>query len=277
MIECGVVLFFLQTKLTMALLLGIILMHVLIFLTAGVLFWQSIIASAGFVIIIKGLSASQLQSLFTLENMMTYNLIAFAILLLYPTKIAILRPNKLAWWDTPFSGRVQWIIKSAAGKLYGLYNDFMKPHDRAFGRIYGFSLIKRPVLYYHLGEVFSLSLRNDIVKTKGKKDGLAILSPIGRVYYDIEHEKDHDQLMERYVAFCRAHKPKRILPQMLKFLDPPGGLYYYWGGLPPFDFTDKIKEIRIQLIEQFFDGEDFKAISNETIKTLTFDLDHFDG
>jgi len=51
----------------------------------------------------------------------------------------------------------------------------------------------------------------------------------------------------------------------LSFLNPPGGQYYYWGDLPPFNHEEKVDEVEIHLIEKFFDGSDFIEIRNELI------------
>jgi len=269
LIECGVILLLFRSELAMALLVAIAVLHVSIFIFSGILFWQNILTAISFILLLASLSSSQANNLFSFSSLLSFHAILLILLLLYATPLAVIKPSKLAWWDTPFAGRVQWIIKGASGKLYGLYNNLLKPHERLFGRIYGHNIIDQPLLYYHLGEVFSFDLRNQIVGTRGDKGELMNLTiQSGSNHSDAKKRKDHDRLLQLYAQFIDQGKDPGILPHKLSFLSPPGGQYYYWGNFPRFNHEEKVEEVQVRLIENFFDGSDFIEIRNESIKTI---------
>ncbi|MEZ4886686.1 MAG: hypothetical protein R3E32_18300 [Chitinophagales bacterium] len=245
---------------------GIGMMHVFIFLSTGILFWEYIFTNLLLLSWIHVAGAELIAALFTWQNELVFLLLAVVLPL---THIRLWRPNGLGWWDAPFAGRIHWEVVGESGKVYGLYNDFLDPHERLFGRIYAWFLTDRKIPYGHLGEVNQVELRNRIVDSKGNKATLQQIEvTFGKSHKDIDKEKWHDIYLQKFFQNFNKGCKKHILPKGWRFLKPLGGQYYYWGKEEAFRGQEKVRQVNIFFRSSFYDGEQFLEISNEWLKTI---------
>jgi hypothetical protein len=250
----------------MGIITGIIGMHLLIFICTGILFWELILVNIFILVFLNIAEEVLINSLFSVENFGIFIILTLIIPFISKT---ILRAKGLGWWDTSYAGRIHWELIGQSGKTYGLYNDYMDPHERLFGRMYGWFFIKKKIPYIHLGEVLNLELRNRIIASKGNPDKLdQICESFGKSYKDPEKEKLHDEYFLRFFEAILANKRKHILPKYLSFLKPPGGQFYYWGDKQAYTGQEKIKTVEIYFREYFYENGIFISLLNEKVKTI---------
>jgi len=241
--------------------------HVGIFALTGIFFWQSILIQYTFFCLLNTLQASTAAALFNPANG-----ILFASLLLIILSLKKLWPPlKLAWWDAPYIGRIHWYVIGKSGKRYGLYNNFLDPHERFFGRHTPFFLIPHKMFHGHLGEVDSIELRDAIQATKGNLEEIDNLR--ARYGYFVHHpilEQRHDQYIKEFFRNFNTGEAKHRCPAWLK---APGGQFYYWGRLPPFTGQEPVEQVLLFFTEEFYNEKEILIIREEFLRALIIEND----
>ncbi|MBS4168196.1 hypothetical protein [Parachlamydia sp. AcF125] len=239
-----------------------IFFHSLVFILSGIFFWQSICVHFIFLNVLYFLPLETSQALFN-----GWNALIFAILLVFLLPRHILwKAQKLAWWDSPFAGRIHWYVIGKSGKRYELYNNFLDPHERFFGRHTPFFLIPHLMFHGHLGEVNSPKLRDAIIAANGDPRHIDLLrEKCGYYVYHPELEKAHDDYIKKFFTNLNAGKPKRVVPPWLK---APGGQFYYWGQLPPFEGQEPASQVLIFFREEYCDGKKIVLVNDNLLKVI---------
>lgn len=245
---------------------GAILMHAMIFLTTGILFWEFMCVNALLLLLTPLAGSFTNDPFFTLEHSLLFS----ALLLVLPlTKVRLFTPNGLAWWDTPLAGRIHWLVTGESGKKYGLYNNVMQPHERAFGRVYAWFLTDTAIPYTHLGEVKNWHLCKDIRNSAGEPSKIQrIREAYGTKYRDQTKEKEHDEYLKAFFRNYNAGKKQSIVPSPLTLLKCPGGQCYYWGDHEAFRGQEKVRSISVEFKESFFDGTRFISTEYQALKEI---------
>lgn len=188
--------------------LGVVF-HLLVFISSGIFFWQSIGVLGALTSVVLKLPSEMVSQLFNWQN----GLLLAAILLLFPLRNKLWELNSLAWWDTPYIGRVHWEVIGESGKDYGLYNNFMTPHERFFGRHYSQFLVADKNFHRHLGEVFDLDLRDAIVSSSGDPNLLALCKEKwGKHKRNETLETMHDLYMIQFLGNFNHGKKRSVCP-----------------------------------------------------------------
>lgn len=263
---------------------GLIGMHLVIFLTTGILFWEWMIVDATLCETVHLLGPESASLVFSPQA----GLACLAIVFLFPARGKLWRPVWLAWWDTPFTARVHWEVVGKSGKAYELYNDQLCPHERLYGRVHGYFLVDEPLITYHLGQVYPVEvsehhkksrvefetyeadeLRDAVFATRGDRAALvALKAKHGAVRRDRTEEREHVRYLRRFLRAVARGERKHVLPRALRFLKAPGGQYYSWGALPAYRGQEPAKILRFRFRETFFDGERFVEVSDRVVREV---------
>ena len=266
-IELGSLFILFDARLCLALLVSFVALQGMIFLLSGILFWHFMVVNVVLAWSIWNLPAPLASSLFGWEN----GLLAAGILLLFPCRDKVWNPQRLAWWDTCFVGRVHYAVKGKSGSWYGLNNDFMCPDERIFGQSYGAFLTHEKRITKHIGET-PMREQFDAIRAAGSD-----LSKIeeakqrwGQDRYDPDLESVHDSHIKAFIRNFNAGHRKQVVPGWIK---APGGQWFYWSELPRFDGQEPVDELVVDYREQYFDGEHIRLVTEQRLKHFTFRSD----
>jgi len=241
---------FLHVKLYVAMLCSMSLMNLMIFLLSGILFWEYILTNLALALTLVALNAENAAPVFGLEAF----LVSLAVLVWPVGFKKIWHPTDLAWWDGPFIGRIRWRVQGESGKVYGLYNDFMCPYEREYGRMYGYFLVDEKIIHGHLGLLQDKTLAERIQTTKGDRKMLDdIKREHGQSWFDPALAAEHEHYLATMFRRLNRGVAKNILPPWLRCLKAPGGQFFYWGPYPRYKGQEKIRTIRISYNEMYFD------------------------
>ncbi len=258
----------LDRGLCQALCLGWAAFHAGVFAVSGLLFWEWIAVDCGVVLVLARLSPEATRATFGPWP----TALGLALLVALPLRHKLWRPMPLGWFDSPFTQRITWRVTGRSGKVYGLYNDFMCPHDRLYGKVHGCFLAPVPVLTYHLGEVWKLELRDAIVASRGKPERL---DEVRRRYGIVPRSPDlvarHEAYLRRFFRHLNAGAKKHVLPPALRFLKAPGGQIYYWGDLPAYRGQEPVHLVTLHYREELFDGKELVRLREQQV--LEVDVD----
>lgn len=240
------------------------LFHVGVFALSGLLFWDWVAVD-----LLLGaflwLGHESLSPGFGLPTL----LLGLTILAVFPLRHRLWRPMPLGWYDSPLTQRIEWQVVGQSGAVYGLYNNFMCPHERLYGRVHGCFLTRKTVLTYHLGEVWKLELRDAIVAAGPDHAKLDhVRERFGILPYSDELGRRHLAYLRRFFWELNRGAPKQVLPQALSFLKAPGDQIYYFGDLSPYTRQEPACEVRIRYREQFFDGERYVPLADEELASV---------
>lgn len=253
----------LDVQLGTALITGWIAFHLVVFVASGILFLEWILANAALLYLMYALTDG--ASVMGFEAM----LLGCLFMAIFPFRGVLWQARPLAWWDTPWTQRIEWRVTGESGKVYALRNDFMCPHERLYGRIHGIFMFPRPMVGFHLGEVFRRDLRDEILASRGEPERLAAIQKSHGI------DTTAPELRERHIAylkrfFSRLNKGaiKFILPKGLRWLKYPGGQCYYWGDLPRYSRQEPIKSVEAVYKEEFYDGQGFRKLDEQSVMTV---------
>jgi hypothetical protein len=282
--ELGIVLALFHRYALFGMALGIIGMHVMIFLSTGILFWEWMILNVAFCGVACTIDPAAQQLLFSVET----GLAVVVLVLAGPARNRIWKPVWLAWWDTPFTARVHWEVIGASGKRYELYNDFLCPHERLYGRVHGYFMVSDRVFTYHLGQVYpaessehhkkskapfepyrSYELRDAVLATRGDPAALAALEVrYGAVRRDAELERDHVAYLKKFLKRVARGDRKHVFPRFLRWLKAPGGQFYYWGDLPAYRGQEPAATLVFRMRKRYFDGDRFLLLDDRVVREV---------
>ena len=234
--------------------------HVGVCLLSGLLFWDWILTDLALAWFVSRLSPDVAEIAFGSVPCV----VGCVVLVVFPLRHRLWTPMPLAWFDSPFTQRVHWVVTGQSGTHYGLYNDFMCPHERVYGKVHGCFAVPHTVLTYHLGQTYKLAVRDALVSAGPN------LSKLARVRERYGIEPRSTRLMARHEAYLTAFfaalnrgASKAVLPNWARWLKAPGDQLFYWGELPPYRRQEPVRSVQLSYREEYFDGRDLIRLIDE--------------
>lgn len=249
-VEAAGLIAFLDHQLLIAALLATGIFGLTVALASGILFWENIATSIALALTVALLPGH--DATYDTAFGWPAALLALATLLLSTTDL-LWQPWHLGWWDAPFTARMHWQVETVSGATLGLYNDFMCPYEREYGRILGYFLTEEPVLHGHLGIVWDRHLRDLLVAADGDLDKLRTLKQTyGRAQTNEEQAREHVAFLTTMFTRLNSGVSKGPLPRARRWLKAPGGQLYRWGDLPPHRGEEPVRRITIRYQERCY-------------------------
>lgn len=242
--------------------------HLGVFSVSGLLFWEWIGTNLAIAVALSMLPENVSSQVFGGGPL----LIAAIFMILFPLRHKLYKPMPLGWWDTPFTQRMHWRVLGESGTMYGVYNNFMCPHERLFGKVHACFLSPAKGITYHLGEVWKHDLRDAIRAAGPNPEKLdEVREQFGVEPRDEKMAANHIAYLKRFFDAVNRKQPKQVLPQWLRWLKAPGDQLFYWGELPPYTGREPVTQVTLLYREEYFDGETLQRLRDEVI--LTIDID----
>ncbi|MGW0537654.1 hypothetical protein [Streptomyces sp. NPDC003032] len=257
---------FLDRRLLIAALVATALFNLAVALASGILFWENICTNVALAIVVTLLPEQGYDMVFGWPAA----LIALVVILLSVADL-LWNPWHLGWWDSPFTARTHWQVETVSGAKLGLYNDFMCPYEREFGRVLGYFLTVEPIVHGHLGIVWDQQLRDRLVQSDGDLDKLnALKQTYGQRQTDQVQAREHIAFLTTMFTRLNTGAPKGPVPRSLHSLKAPGGQLYYWGDLPPYRGEEPVRRITIRYEERLYrpGAGDFLLLTDRTVKEI---------
>jgi hypothetical protein len=259
-LETACLLSLLDVRLLWVFCVAIVVLHAGIFALSGILFWEYAVTVLALAVWVAGLPAAVLKDALGWQPfVLALGIVALPLAFQVPW-----RPYRLAWWDSPLTERVRWEAVGESGARYGLYNDFMCPYEREYGRSEGLYLIKTPLLTGHPGLVYDLELRDALVSSRGDRSALnRIRHAWGRVRYDETAGRAHERFLVAMFRALNAGATKFVVPKRVWWLKAPGGQVVYWGDLPKYHLQEPVHFVDIFYSEQYYDEPSGRASTTD--------------
>jgi hypothetical protein len=268
LVEAAPLVAFTDRRVFVAVLSATILFHTVIFLCAGILFWEGIVTNAGLAVAAIALPVQDTAPAFGVWAT------AAAILLMVLAIVDLVwQPFHLGWWDNPFTTRVRWRVETVTGRVFHLGNDFMCPFEREFGRWTGLFFIPEPVLGspgWGATE-FDRELRDRIRQAVGDLNALDRLKQThGTPYWNEQLAEGHIAFLKAMFGRLNAGARKGPLPKRLRWLKPPGGQLSRWGDLPPYRGEEPVRRIIISCEERCYvaSANEFVLLRERVLREL---------
>lgn len=236
--------------------------HAGVCLLSGLFFWDWILTDLALAGLIWVLPPEVAEHAFGVVPF----LVGCGVLAVFPLRHRLWTPMPLGWFDSPFTQRVRWLVTGQSGKNYGLYNDFMCPHERLYGKVHGCFAVSRSVLTYHLGQTYRLDLRDELVRAGPNLDELELV----RERYGIrprsaELTERHQKYLEAFFCALNRGATKAVLPAWARWLKAPGDQLFYWGDLPAYRRQEPVRSVRLAYREEYFDGRELIRLVDEEL------------
>lgn len=267
-VEAAGLIAFLDRRLLIAALLATAVFGLVVALASGILFWENIATNVALAITVALLPAH--DATYDTAFGWPAGLMALSLLLLSAADL-LWQPWHLGWWDSPFTARIHWQVKTVSGATLGLYNDFMDPHEREFGRVLGYFLTNEPVVHGHLGIVWDRHLRDLLIAADGDRHELeALKQTYGQAQTNDEQAREHVAFLTKMFTRLNSGVTKGPLPRSLHWLKAPGGQLYQWGDLPPYRGEEPVSQITISYQERCYRPQtgEFALLTDTTVREI---------
>lgn len=236
--------------------------HVGVCLLSGLFFWDWILTDLALAWLVWSLPPEIAELTFGPVPL----LVGCGVLVVFPLRHRLWKPMPLGWFDSPFTQRVHWLVTGLSGRTYGLYNDFMCPHERLYGKVHGCFVVPHAVLTYHLGQTYKLELRDELVRAGPNLDKLERV----REHYGIrprsaELTQRHQRYLEAFFCALNRGATKPVLPSWARWLKAPGDQLFYWGDLPRYRRQEPVLSVRLAYREEYFDGRELIRLIDEEV------------
>lgn len=242
--------------------------HLGVFALSGLLFWDWTFANLAIAAAVFLLPSSVAMNAFGWQTLIASCL----FLVIFPLRHKLWKPMPLGWWDTPLTQRIHWIAVGASGKRYGVYNNFMCPNERLYGKLHACFLAPLKGITYHLGEVWKHELRDAIRDAGADLDKLqSVRDRFGVEPRDEQLAKNHVAYLKRFFAAINAGKRKWVFPPGLRWLKAPGDQVFYWGDLEAFRCQEPVAQIELVYREEYFDGDSLIRLTDQHVMTIEID------
>ncbi|WP_406134530.1 hypothetical protein [Streptomyces sp. NBC_01089] len=239
--------------------LGAVLFNCVVALTSGLLFWENIVIG----VVLAVLSVLVVSHGGDPIHFGVWPWLLSVVLMALVLAGWAWRPNILGWWDTPLSAKILWTVRTDGGETYGLYNDFMSPHDREYARAAGNALIREPVVTFPLGGVEDSDIRDVLVGARPCDEDIEqAKSLFGTKVWDERRAERHINYIRNLLAAVNSGKSKSPLPRAFRWLKAPGGHLYYWGDLPRY----RISKGHVSRVEAWYREELYASDQCEWIR-----------
>ena len=242
------------------------LFHAGVFAVAGLLFWEWILTNLVIAWTILLLPEPVSSAIFGVDSFVVGTLFMIA----FPLRHKLWKPMPLGWWDTPFTQRMHWIAQGASGKQYAVYNDFMCPHERLYGKVHACFMAPLAGFTYHLGEVWKHDLRDAIRNAGPDAERLnEVRQQFGITPHDDQLTTNHITYLKSFFGHVNQRSLKHVLPSGLRWLKAPGGQCFYWGELEAFAYQERIEKIILKYREEYFDGNELCRMQDLVVTEIT--------
>jgi hypothetical protein len=249
-VEASPLVAFLDRRLFLAVLAATVVFHSVIFLCAGILFWEGIATNAGLAATVLFLPAA--------DTALAFGLLPAAVAVLVMAlaiRDLVWQPYHLGWWDNPFTTRIRWRVETASGRVFDLSNDWMCPFDREFGRWTGLFFVPEPVLGgANWGStLWDRELRDRVRAAVGDLASLDELKrDHGTLWWNEQHCADHEAFLQLMFGRLNSGARKGPVPRRLRWLKAPGGQLFHWGRLPRYRGDEPVRRITISCEERCY-------------------------
>lgn len=240
--------------------------HLGVFLLSGLLFWDWILTDLALAALI-GLAPPATSPLSFGVAPLALGLL---VLLLFPMRHKLWKPMPLGWYDSPLTARMHWQAVGESGTVYRIPNSFMCPHERLYGRVNGCFFAPRPVVTYHLGEVWKPELRDAILEAGPHPEALdAVRKRFGISPACPERRAAHLEYLQAFFSALNQGARKQVLPPWLAWLKAPGDQLFYWGEGESYRRQEAVREVRLRFVEEYFDGSAHIRIADEEVARVS--------
>jgi hypothetical protein len=255
-LELSAALILVHRRLTAALLAGFVLMHLGIFLTSGILFWKWIVVDVGLCVVVWRHGAAVFS-----EFPLWSRALAVAVVLGAPWT---LQPQKLGWWDTPYTRAYDLEVVVKGGEVRTLSAHALAPYELPFVQGRMDYAVDAPTLTGTFGATNSYATYQRLVRAKTPADVERMMK--GRP------SKLNARDADRFDRFLRAsattlnkygtHTPLWWLPH------PPPHMHHVAMGRAPLWQGEPIEAVRVRLREVFFDGKKLHTLVDRVVREV---------
>lgn len=248
--------------------LGAAILHLGIFLLAGICFWEFALVDLSFYYVFSDRALLSSFNFIGIDKALLFSLLLLAII-----SFKFFPILRLAWWEGPYYAHMFWLVKGKSGKLYRLYHDFMDPYEMSYAQYEGSFLLNRKIIRNHLGHLRSLDTRDRLIASEGSREKIAkVIEEHGTIDYNPERLQEHAHHIAQMLLLQQKGESKHFIPSIFK---PPFTHFYRWGKFPAFRKQEEVEQVLVGYREVFFDEEKFIFIGEKM--HLVLDLKRYQG
>ena len=255
-VELGALVALWRRWLTVALLFGLVGMHVGIAAVSGIWFWKWIVVDLLLVAVLLTLPVERVREIYNRRIF-----VASVVLILFGG--LVFRPMTLAWFDTPLSTLFRIEAVREDGTVTEVIPAQLRPYDLPFSQGRFYYLCREPILVGNYGMAKSREILDPLIAAESIGDVRDTIERVGRPSHDQERIPRMERFLRRYFGDLNR-RPGRYNP--LAIVPPP--LHMHSGhvtGLPPFDPDQRTARVRVRRVSTWLADTGNETVLEETV------------
>lgn len=260
-IEVGMLFIVVRKRLSIALLLGAMGLHIGILAASGIFFWKWLLVDAAFLLLLwQNRAEPALHQMFNPR----YGLLSMVLILFSPY---FFRPATLAWFDTPLNNVYHLEVVDSEGSTHRVDAGYIAPYDVIFAQNRFYYLSETDVLTYTYGSTSDYNLAQAL-EDAGTDEVISELKrTFGSNWYIAQDAQNFDRFIQSYFHNLNAGistQGRQVLP--LLPLAPHHIHSFPAGDLGLIRFP--IREVRVRFQEVYYDGEALRILQDRLIREI---------
>jgi hypothetical protein len=257
LIEIAPIFLFLHRRLAIIILLGVVGLHLNIFLSSGIFFWKWIALALIFVFVLMRLDGKQVTAVFNKQNVA----LSLFIFLLSPL---FFHPVQLAWYDTPFNNFYRLEAVGESGRVYEIDRHFLAPYDIIFAQNRFWYLNDESTLVGTYGAADKLVVAVGIQQANSAADMQQLSDEQGQNYFDAAKATRFKEFVQSYFGSLNENGRKTI---PLNILAAPQHIWSYAKG-NGYDMQEPVHSVRVNLVKTWYVDSHIRTLSDEVIQEI---------
>ena len=262
-IELGSVFILSNRRVALALLAGFMLLHSLIFMLMGILFWKWLCMDACLLIVVWRMKAPLAMELFSRKNF-GFGVATTAGILIF------MQPWGQGSLNTPLAATYRFEAVGESGERYSLSSDFFAPYDVIFAQRRFYCLSDQAPVVSTFGSTKNPSLFREIGQAGPDAVQIAKIIDDAQTNGNAESTEDaanpqlaaqFDQFVTRFVQAKLNAGESAIAERIGPFhhiLQSPGG-----EGLAPYDWQEPIARVDVYEVQKFYDTQAIHTLKDQ--------------
>jgi hypothetical protein len=238
-------------------LVGLILLHLGIFLSSGIFFWKWIVLDTGLIVLFWKYRGEVDRVLFTRSNAL------FSVVLIFFGYIYF-SATSTGWFDTRVNNFYNFEAVDDQGNVYNIPRGLWAPYDLPFAQDNFYFLNDSKVLAGTYGTQGNPDVAFAVNRAETSNEIEALWEEYGALRYSETRAQAFDDFVRTFISNMNTRLNSTAVPLMI----PPPHHITTFAPQDAYEFQVRIRVIRIRLVETFYNGNEIIVLEDRLLREI---------
>lgn len=246
-----------KRRLFVLLLVAFCLLHIMIFVLAGILFWKWIFVDIALAVCVWQMTKSEEKWLFNRAN-------AWIVFFLVLFSIPLFNAQRLGWLDINFDRLYELEVKTESGRTLPVHWSTVHPYSLTFGSNRFDYLLDEPTI--NRASSWDIEFVKEVLAVRDPSEVKLIKEKYASLRFDESKKKNFELFLRRY--FSKIQDPSARLPQIFYWIQAPNHIHSFISDID-FKELDKIVSVSVRVKEYIGIDHKFHKVLDKELMEIT--------